>query len=41
MALGKTGEEAEAERAFRKLEKDACADSALEALKEKLKGSPG
>jgi len=44
MALGKTGEEAETDRAFEKLEKDASADSALQALKdklskEKLKGS--
>jgi hypothetical protein len=37
MALGKTGEEAEADRAFRKLEKDSYAGSALEALKEKLR----
>jgi phage shock protein A len=37
MALGKTGEEAETDRAFEKLEKDASADSALQALKEKLK----
>jgi phage shock protein A len=40
MALGKTGEEAEADRAFRKLEKDSYADSALQALKEKLKETP-
>jgi phage shock protein A len=40
MVLGQTGEEAEAERAFRKLEKEAEADTALEALKAKLKGSP-
>ena len=39
MALGKTGEEAETDRAFEKLEKDASADAALQALKEKLKGS--
>jgi len=36
MALGKTEEEAEAEKAFQKLEKDSYADSALEALKAKL-----
>jgi phage shock protein A len=40
MALGQTGEEAETDRAFRKLEKESQADSALQALKEKLKGSP-
>jgi phage shock protein A len=40
MALGKTGEEAETERAFRQLEKETSADSALEALKEKIKGEP-
>jgi len=39
MALGKTGEEAETDRVFEKLEKDASADAALQALKEKLKGS--
>jgi hypothetical protein len=38
MALGKTGEEAKTDRDFRKLEKDSAADSALEALKAKLKG---
>jgi phage shock protein A len=40
MVLGQTGEEAETDRAFRKLEKESQADSALQALKEKLKGSP-
>jgi len=40
IALGQTEEEAETERAFRKLERESEADSALEALKEKLKGSP-
>jgi phage shock protein A len=39
MALGKTGEEAETDRAFEKLEKESNADSALQALKEKLKGN--
>ena len=39
MALGKTGDEAETEKAFEKLEKDASADAALQALKDKLKGS--
>jgi len=38
MALGKTGEEAETDRAFKKLEKESSADSALQALKEKLIG---
>jgi len=38
MALGKTGEEAETDRAFEKLEKESNADSALRALKEKLIG---
>jgi phage shock protein A len=37
MALGHTEEEAETERAFQKLEKEAKADSTLEALKEKLR----
>ena len=37
MAAGLTEEDAETERAFRKLEKDAYADSALEALKAKMK----
>jgi phage shock protein A len=37
MALGKTGEEAETDRAFKKLEKESSADAALQALKEKLK----
>jgi phage shock protein A len=36
MALGKTGEEAETEKAFEKLEKDASAEAALQALKEKM-----
>ena len=36
MALGRTGEEAETERAFRKLEKEDCANTALEALKAKM-----
>jgi len=40
IALGQTEEEAETERAFKKLEKDSDADSALQALKEKMKGSP-
>jgi phage shock protein A len=40
MALGRTGEETETDRAFQKLEKDSFADAALQALKEKLKGSP-
>jgi len=40
IALGQTEEEAETDRAFRKLEKESSADSALQALKEKLKGSP-
>ena len=35
-ALGLTGEEAETERAFRKLEKEDSANAALEALKAKL-----
>ena len=35
--LGRTGEEAETERTFCKLEKESAADAALEALKEKLK----
>jgi len=39
MALGKTGEEAETDRAFEKLEKKANADAALQALKERMKGS--
>jgi phage shock protein A len=38
MALGQTEEGAETERAFRELEKDSAADSALEALKAKMKG---
>jgi phage shock protein A len=36
-ALGKTEEEAAADRAFGKLEKDNAADAALEELKAKLK----
>ena len=40
MALGQSEEEAEKERAFRKLEKESDADSALKALKDKLKGNP-
>jgi len=40
IALGQTEEEAETERAFKKLEKESNADSALQALKEKLKGNP-
>ena len=36
MALGKTGEEAETDRAFRKLEKDNAAETALQAMKIKL-----
>jgi len=39
MVLGKTREEAETERAFRDLEKDSAADSALEALKAKMKNN--
>ena len=39
MALGNTEEEAKTERAFRELEKDSAADSALEALKAKMKGN--
>ena len=38
MALGRTGEEAETERAFEKLEKENAADAALESLKKKMKG---
>jgi len=38
MALGQTEEEAATERAFKKLEKENAADSALEALKTKMKG---
>jgi len=37
MALGKTGEEAEADKAFRELEKNSAAESALDALKAKMK----
>jgi len=39
MALGKMGDEADTEKAFEKLEKDANADAALQALKEKMKGN--
>jgi len=39
MALGKMGEEADTEKAFEILEKEAFADAALQALKEKLKGN--
>ena len=39
MALGKTEEEAETDRAFKKLEKDSAADAALDALKAKMKGT--
>ena len=39
MALGQTEEEAKTERAFRKLEKEKDADSALEALKSKMKNN--
>jgi len=38
MALGQTEEEAATEKAFKKLEKENAADSALEALKAKMKG---
>ena len=38
MALGQSEEEAAAERAFRKLEKENAADTALDALKSKMKG---
>jgi len=40
MLLGKTQEEAETDRAFRELEKNSAAESALEALKAKMK-APG
>jgi len=40
IALGQTEEEAETERAFKKLEKESNADSALDALKKRIKGSP-
>ena len=36
-ALGKTREEAETDRTFRELERNSAADTALEALKAKLK----
>ena len=38
MVLGQTEEENETEKAFRKLEKEGEADTALEALKAKMKG---
>jgi len=38
MALGRTGEEAETDRAFSRLEKEDAAEAALEALKAKMKG---
>jgi phage shock protein A len=38
MTLGQTEEEAATEKAFKKLEKENAADSALEALKSKMKG---
>ena len=38
-ALGKTSEEVKTERAFRELEKDSAAESALEALKAKMKSN--
>jgi phage shock protein A len=38
-ALGQTEEETETERAFKKLEREFEADSALEALKKKLEGT--
>jgi len=38
MALGRTGEDAGTENAFKKLENDNSADAALEELKAKLKG---
>jgi len=37
IALGQTEEESGTDRAFKKLEKESNADSALQALKEKLK----
>ena len=37
MALGKTEEEAAADRAFRKLERNSAAEAELEALKSKMK----
>jgi len=37
MALGKTGEEIGTEKAFRELEKNSAAESALEALKTKMR----
>ena len=37
MALGRTEEEAETEKAFRRLEKDNATDAALEALKARMK----
>ena len=41
MALGRTEEENETEKAFRKLEKEGEADAALEALKAKMDGNGG
>jgi len=38
MALGRTGEDAGTESAFKKLENDSSADAALEELKTKLRG---
>ena len=38
MALGKTEEETKTEKAFRELEKNSAAESALEILKAKMKG---
>ena len=37
MALGRTGEDVETERAFRKLENESAASAALDALKNKMK----
>ena len=39
MALGKMGEETDTEKAFEILEKESFANAALQALKEKLKGT--
>jgi len=39
MALGKTGEDVETDRAFKKLEKESNADAALQALKDKLRNN--
>ena len=41
MVLGKTREEADRDRAFRELEKESTAESALEALKAKMKSNRG